>query len=60
LEQRSAASQSNKTQQELLLISSAETERSLVLDALEQLEPDSMTPRDALDALYKLKKLHLS
>ncbi|HSS08076.1 MAG TPA: hypothetical protein VLK83_13165, partial [Rhodanobacteraceae bacterium] len=30
---------------------------SAVDDALRALEPDAMSPRDALDALYRLKKL---
>ncbi len=30
---------------------------SPALDALEQLDPDSMSPRDALDAMYRLKAL---
>jgi DNA mismatch repair protein MutS len=26
-------------------------------DAVDELDPDTMTPRDALDAIYQLKKL---
>ena len=32
--------------------------RSEVEEALERLDPDTLTPREALDALYRLKKLH--
>jgi DNA mismatch repair protein MutS len=28
-----------------------------VLSALEQVDPDSLTPREALEALYRLKRL---
>jgi DNA mismatch repair protein MutS len=36
---------------------SAEPELSVVEQALNKIEPDSLTPREALDALYKLKKI---
>jgi DNA mismatch repair protein MutS len=35
----------------------AATRHSAVEAALAALEPDTMSPRDALDALYQLKKL---
>ena len=35
----------------------AEVERHPVIDALDALDPDQLAPRDALDALYRLKKL---
>ncbi|WP_434779483.1 DNA mismatch repair protein MutS [Neisseria sp. Ec49-e6-T10] len=34
-----------------------ETEENLVLNELHQINPDEMTPKEALDALYKLKSL---
>ena len=33
------------------------TAPSLLEDALADLDPDSLSPREALDALYRLKKL---
>jgi DNA mismatch repair protein MutS len=30
---------------------------SRIEDALREIEPDALTPREALDALYRLKKL---
>lgn len=36
--------------------SSAKAGQSRVEEALKDLNPDEMTPRDALDALYSLKK----
>ncbi len=36
----------------------AQTEASAVEQALGRIEPDSLTPREALDALYRLKALH--
>jgi len=35
----------------------APEERPAVLDALDDLKPDELTPREALEALYRLKKL---
>jgi DNA mismatch repair protein MutS len=35
-------------------------EPSALALAMDDIDPDSMTPREALDALYKLKSLHLS
>jgi DNA mismatch repair protein MutS len=40
-------------------VTSAPPKRHPALDALESIEPDSLSPKDALDALYKLKA-HLS
>ena len=34
-----------------------ETARSALDEALQAIEPDTLTPREALDALYRLKKL---
>ena len=44
---------------ELPLFAAAEPEPSTdpLKDALEGLEPDRMSPREALDALYQLKRL---
>jgi len=36
-------------------VKSVPTQRHPVLDALDSIEPDSLSPKDALDALYKLK-----
>jgi DNA mismatch repair protein MutS len=60
LEQRSAATHAPKAQQELLLMPPAEPEDSVVLDALEELDPDAMSPKQALEALYRLKQLSRS
>jgi DNA mismatch repair protein MutS len=35
----------------------APSEVNAIAEALDQLDPDSMSPRDALEALYKLKEL---
>jgi DNA mismatch repair protein MutS len=60
LEKRSANTHAPKAQQELLLMPPSEPEPSPALDALEAIDPDAMSPREALDALYKLKKLSKS
>jgi DNA mismatch repair protein MutS len=57
LEQRSAASLNAHAQQQLLLIPPAEPATSPAIDALDELDPDAMTPKEALEALYKLKQL---
>ncbi|MBM0103423.1 DNA mismatch repair protein MutS [Steroidobacter sp. S1-65] len=60
LERRSAAAaQQMKPQQELLLEfpEDEEEEEHAAIAALRSADPDSMTPREALDALYRLKKL---
>jgi DNA mismatch repair protein MutS len=54
LEKRSVATHA---QQELLLMAPPEPADSPVLDALAEINPDSMSPREALDALYRLKAL---
>jgi DNA mismatch repair protein MutS len=48
-----------KPQQELLLEFPADEEEveHAAVAALKGIDPDSMTPREALDALYRLKKL---
>ncbi|MFL6620132.1 MAG: DNA mismatch repair protein MutS [Povalibacter sp.] len=57
LERRSAASQTATPQQELMLELPAEVEEHPAVGALKQVDPDAMTPREALDALYRLKSL---
>ena len=60
LERRSAAAaQQMRPQQELLLEfpEDEEEEEHEAVAALRGVDPDSMTPREALDALYRLKKL---
>jgi DNA mismatch repair protein MutS len=56
LERRSAAAQAARAQQELSLEMPAEAEHAAVI-ALRQLDPDALSPRAALEALYQLKKL---
>ena len=34
-----------------------EPERHPLLDAIDALQPDSLSPKEALEALYRLKKL---
>jgi DNA mismatch repair protein MutS len=58
LERRSAAAHGPRPQQELLLELPSDTpEEHPAVRALEGIEPDSLTPKQALDALYELKKL---
>jgi DNA mismatch repair protein MutS len=56
LERRSAATQAARAQQELSLEMPEETEHGAVT-ALKQLDPDTLSPRAALEAIYQLKKL---
>ncbi|HYM34064.1 MAG TPA: DNA mismatch repair protein MutS, partial [Steroidobacteraceae bacterium] len=44
-------------QQELSLSPPTPIERPPAMDALDELDPDSMSPKEALEALYKLKQL---
>jgi DNA mismatch repair protein MutS len=53
LERRSAAAQTQSPQQSLLLEAPPPTHP--VIDKLKALDPDSMTPRQALETLYRLK-----
>jgi DNA mismatch repair protein MutS len=56
LEKRSLQASGSKPQQELLLeLPSAEIEPHPVVDALAKLDPDALTPREALARLYELK-----
>jgi DNA mismatch repair protein MutS len=57
LERRSAAAHEPRPQQELLLEIPEEPEEHAAVAALSDIDPDSMTPREALEALYKLKGL---
>ena len=58
LERRSAAAHEVRPQQELTLeFTRDEPAEPAALVALKNLDPDSMTPRDALAALYELKKM---
>ena len=56
LERRSAAAHEPRPQQELMLEMPAEPQEHEAVSALRQLNPDGMTPKEALDALYELKK----
>jgi len=51
------AVQAQNPQAQLPLGPSAEAESDALRDALADVDPDSMTPRQALDAIYKLKNL---
>lgn len=55
LERRSAAAHAPRPQQELALELPRDEEEHAAVTALKNIDPDAMTPREALDALYKLK-----
>src|SRR5690606_32024158 len=57
LERRSRATHEPRPQQELALELPREDEPHPALEALEQIDPDTLTPREALDRLYQLKSL---
>jgi DNA mismatch repair protein MutS len=57
LERRSAQTHAPRPQQELTLDFAPEAQSHAALEALQKLDPDALTPRDALAALYELKKL---
>jgi DNA mismatch repair protein MutS len=57
LELKSVATHAPQAQQQLLLVPQPEIETSAALEALDKMDPDAMTPKDALDALYRLKEL---
>jgi DNA mismatch repair protein MutS len=57
LERKSAATHAPRPQQELLLELPREPEVHPVVESLQGIDPDSLTPRAALDALYELKRL---
>jgi DNA mismatch repair protein MutS len=56
LERRSAEAHAPRPQQELLLEVPEDAPEPEVVRALRELDPDAMTPKEALDALYKLKQ----
>jgi DNA mismatch repair protein MutS len=56
LERRSDAAHEPRPQQELLLEIPQDAPEPEVVSALRELDPDAMTPKEALDALYALKK----
>lgn len=56
LERRSAAAHEPRPQQELLLEVPDEPTEHPVVDALRALDPDAMTPKEALEALYEMKR----
>jgi DNA mismatch repair protein MutS len=58
LEKRSLQTPGSKPQQELLLeLPSGEAEPHPAMDALAKLDPDALTPREALQKLYELRAL---
>ena len=48
---------SEHPQAQLPLSQAAEPEADVLANALDHIDPDEMTPREALDALYQLKKI---
>ncbi|HLS80785.1 MAG TPA: DNA mismatch repair protein MutS [Steroidobacter sp.] len=57
LERRSAAAHAPKPQQELALAFAEEPATHPVIEKLQSLDPDALSPRDALATLYELRKL---
>jgi DNA mismatch repair protein MutS len=57
LERRSAAAHEPRPQQELLLEVAEPPQEHPVVTALQGLDVDAMTPRQAQDALYELQRL---
>jgi DNA mismatch repair protein MutS len=57
LERRSVATHAKTPQQELLLELPVEIEEHAAVNALKDLDPDALTPREALEKLYELKRL---
>src|SRR5512138_490534 len=57
LERRSRDTHAARPQQELALEFAADDEPHPAITALEHLDPDSLSPREALEKLYALKKL---
>jgi DNA mismatch repair protein MutS len=60
LERRSANTHAPQLQQELLLTVPVTTAPHPLAEALNELDPDSLSPREALEALYRLKRLATS
>jgi DNA mismatch repair protein MutS len=57
LERRSAQTHAQRPQQELPLEQPTQLETHAALEALGKIDPDAMTPREALEAIYRLKAL---
>ena len=57
LERRSAETHAPKPQQELLLELPIQVETHVAVEALQKIDPDAMTPREALETMYRLKAL---
>jgi DNA mismatch repair protein MutS len=57
LERRSAQTHAPRPQQELALELPKEYEEHAAVAALKAIDPDTMTPREALEAVYKLRKM---
>jgi DNA mismatch repair protein MutS len=57
LERRSAQTHASRPQQELALDFAVEPQTHPAVEALQNIDPDALSPRDALAALYELKKL---
>jgi DNA mismatch repair protein MutS len=57
LESQQAANANNPQAQLPLTVEEPAEIDTALQDAIAELDPDSMTPREALDALYKLKNL---
>jgi len=57
LERRSANAHAPQLQQELLLTVPAVPAANPLTEALDELDPDALSPREALEALYRLKRL---
>ena len=58
LENQQSRSQDGLLQGQLDFSSPAPADDSELREALDRLDPDAMTPREALDKLYELKKLN--
>ena len=57
LERHSATTHAPALQQQLALAMPIETEEHAAVQCLRELNPDAMTPREAMEALYKLKAM---
>jgi DNA mismatch repair protein MutS len=56
LERRDHATRPDAPQQQLDLVPPRDPAECAVLDEIRSLDPDSLTPRDALAALFRLKE----
>jgi DNA mismatch repair protein MutS len=57
LERRDHSARPAVAQQELGLVPAADPTEAAVLAALDRLDPDGLSPREALSALFNLKQL---